>query len=67
MFILDRFEGEWAIVETESRQTFNLPRSVLPPDVKEGDVLSLQVGIDLIATKERTEKSKGSLDNLFDE
>ena len=67
MFIIDRFEGDWAIIETENRHTFNLPRCVLPTGIKEGDVISIQVGIDLVATKERTDKSKRMLDNLFDE
>ncbi|HBW33883.1 MAG TPA: DUF3006 domain-containing protein [Desulfosporosinus sp.] len=67
MLIIDRFEGDWAIIETENRDTFNLPRIVLPPGIKEGDVISIHVGIDVVATKERTEKSKHRLDNLFDE
>ncbi len=66
MFIIDRFEGDWAIIETQNRYTFNFPRFVLPPGAKEGDVISIQVGIDLVATKERAEKSKRLLDNLFD-
>jgi len=67
MFIIDRFEGDWAIIEKENRHTFNLPRSILPPHIKEGDVISIQVGIDLVATKERTEKSQRMFDKLFDE
>lgn len=67
VFIIDRFEGDWAIIEAENQHMFNLPRFVLPPGIKEGDVISIQVGIDLVATKERTEKSKRMLDNLFDE
>ena len=67
MFIIDRFEGSWAVIETEDRHAFNLPSFVLPPGIKEGDVISIQVGIDLVATRERSEKSKRMLDNLFDE
>jgi hypothetical protein len=67
VFIIDRFEGDWAIIETENRHTFKLPRFVLPPGIKESDVISIQVGIDLVATKERAGKSKRMLDNLFDE
>ncbi|KJR49035.1 hypothetical protein UF75_0550 [Desulfosporosinus sp. I2] len=67
MFIIERFEGEWAIIETDYRRTFNLPRWVLPQGIKEGDVISIQVGIDFDATKERAEISKRMLDNLFDE
>ncbi len=67
MFIIDRFEGDWAIIETENRQTFNMPRSSLPPGLKEGDVINIQMDIDLDATKERAGKSKRMLENLFDE
>ena len=67
MFIIDRFEGDWAIIETENCLTFNMPRSSLPPGLKEGDVLNIQVSIDLVATKKRTEKSKRMIENLFDE
>jgi hypothetical protein len=67
VFIIDRFEGDWAIIETENRHTFKLPRLVLPSDIKEGDVISIQVGIDSEMTKERTEKSKRRLENHFDE
>ena len=67
MFIIDRFEGDWAIIETENRHMFNLPRSVLPPEIQEGDVISLQVGIDAAATKHRTEESRRRLGHFFDE
>lgn len=67
MFIIDRCEGDWAIIEMENRHTFSLPRFVLPSGIKEGDVISIQVDIDLVATKERAEKSKRMLNNLFDE
>jgi len=67
VLIIDRFEGDWAIIETENRHTFNLPRFVLPPGIKAGDVISIQVEIDLVATKELAERSKHLLDNFFDE
>ena len=67
MLIIDRFEGDWAIIETENRHTFNLPRFVLPAGIKEGDVINIHVGIDLVATEERSEKSERMLENLFDE
>ena len=67
MLIVDRFEGDWAIIEIENRHTFNLPRFVLPLGIKEGDAISIQVEIDLVATKELAERSKHLLDNFFDE
>lgn len=67
MYIIDRFEEDWAIVETENRTNFNLPRNVLPVDLKEGDVIDIQVSINTAATKQRSEKVKSLLDNFFDE
>lgn len=67
MYIIERFEGEWAIVETENRSTFNLPRSILPIELKEGDVISIQISADPVATRQRSKKAKSLLDNFFDE
>ncbi|MDK2816208.1 MAG: hypothetical protein PWR22_837 [Moorella sp. (in: firmicutes)] len=67
MFIIDRFEGDWAVIETDDRKTFNLPRSVLPRDAKEGDVITLTASIDVETTQKRREKAKALLDNFFDE
>jgi len=67
LYIIDRFEGDWAIVETENRIIFNLPRSILPTDLKEGDVISIQINVDPVATKQRSKNTKSLLDNFFDE
>ncbi|TEB16503.1 hypothetical protein Psfp_01335 [Pelotomaculum sp. FP] len=49
MYIIDRFEGDWAVIEYE-RQTFNLPRQLLPPEALEGDVVTISIGVDAKAT-----------------
>ena len=49
MFIIDRFENDWVILEFE-RKTFRLPRQPLPPEAMEGDVLKIAVSIDAGAT-----------------
>lgn len=67
MYIIDRFEGNFAIVETDDRQTFNLPRSLLPQGAKEGDVISISVVVDQNETKSRQERIKGMMNNFFDE
>ncbi|MGN0590596.1 DUF3006 domain-containing protein [Ruminococcus sp.] len=38
MWILDRIEGDRAVIETDQGR-LELPRQQLPPDAKEGDVL----------------------------
>lgn len=49
MYTIDRFEGNWAVIEYE-RQTFNLPRQLLPPEALEGDVVTISVSIDVKST-----------------
>jgi len=49
MYIIDRFEGNWAVIEYE-RQTFNLPRTLLPPEALEGDVVTISISVDVKAT-----------------
>lgn len=43
MTIIDRFEGEYAVLETENGMK-NVPRDMLPEEAREGDVLELQNG-----------------------
>lgn len=67
MHIIDRFENGWAVIETDDRQTFQLPHSLLPAGTKEGDVISITVDVDPEATKSRREQIKAMMDNFFDE
>ena len=39
MWVVDRFEGDHAVLEREDGTTFHLSRSVLPPNTSEGDAL----------------------------
>ncbi len=61
--IIDRFEGNYAVVETENKKMFNLPKEILPSDAKEGDVISII--IDHTTTKERKEKISRLMDDLW--
>lgn len=67
MFIIDRFEGQWVVIATDDRNTFNIPRSLLPTNAKEGDVVTLTVVIDQNTTQKQRQKAKQLLDNFFDE
>jgi len=47
---LDRFEGEQAVLEVDGKEEVH-PRSALPPDVQEGDVIDLStLTVDRAAT-----------------
>ena len=66
--IIDRFEGVYAVCETEDKKYINIPKSELPQGIKEGDVLNCindKWNIDTATTKERKEKIRNKLNRLF--
>ena len=65
MLIIDRIEGDWAVIEYRGT-TFNFPRSLLPQDVKEGDVITMNISVDHAVTKERRQKAEEMMKGLFD-
>lgn len=60
--IIDRFEGEYAIVEVEEGK-FAVLSKVLVPNAKEGDVI--KIIIDEEETKKRSDNIKNLMDDLF--
>ncbi|MFW0967947.1 MAG: DUF3006 domain-containing protein [Thermacetogeniaceae bacterium] len=66
MLIIDRFEGDWAVIEFEET-TFNLPRVLLPSEAREGDVIRISVTLDKKATAERRERIEKLMDELFED
>ena len=65
MLILDRFEGDWAVIEYGGT-TFNFPRSLMPSYVKEGDVITISISVDQTTTKERRQKGDEMMKGFFD-
>ena len=62
MMIIDRFEGDFAVVETDNGMV-NIPLSELPDGAKEGDVLRLVLDKD--AAKSREERIGKLMNDLF--
>lgn len=56
--IIDRFEGEYVVVELEGKQFINMPRALIPTSAKEGSVISITVD------QEETDKRKKRIDGL---
>lgn len=50
MLVIDRFEGEYALIEYKKR-IFHIPKSLLPKGAKQGDVINIQISIDKESTK----------------
>lgn len=65
MLVIDRFEGEWAVLEYEGK-TFNLPRSLLPKDAGEGSVVRISVTVDKEATDARAKAIERLAGELFE-
>ena len=69
MFIIDRFEGDFAVVETDNG-LINIPLSDLPEGAKEGDVLrkdndTMRFDIDVEDTAARKKRIEGKMNRLF--
>ena len=66
MTIIDRFEGEYAVLETENGM-LTLPRKELPENAREGDVLTKNdetYSINRRTTAERRRKLREKLKKL---
>lgn len=62
--IIDRFEGEYAVVEIETGKCINIPK-ILVPNSKEGDVVN--IGIDEKETEDRKKYIQDLMNNVFDD
>jgi len=68
-YIVDRFEGCYAVCEKEDKSFINIKKDILPPDTKEGDILIENNGdfyIDTEATEARKQLIRKKLDSLFE-
>lgn len=59
--IIDRYEGNFAIVELADKSTTNIPKSILPPQAVEGDVIKIEVD------SEETSNRKATVTKLMEE
>jgi len=66
--IVDRFEENFAICETEDKEMINIDIEKLPDGVIEGDILLLEDGVLYIDNKSRSEREdyiKELMDDLW--
>ena len=56
---IDRFEANYAVVELSDLSTVNVDRRALPRDVREGDVIDVQVD------REATEQSRAKTEAMM--
>lgn len=64
--IIDRFEGEFAVVEIEGTEMKDFPKSVLPRGAKIGDVLIIN-GDEITISNKNTKRLRKEVNDLMDE
>lgn len=62
--VVDRFENDLIVIETDEGKMLNCKRSLFPKKIREGDVVNLK---DFTINKEETEKRRESIDKLFED
>ncbi len=66
---IDRFEGEYAVLEDESRNIHSLLKKEIPKEAKEGDLLiKIEEGyvVDKETTAKRKKEIKDRMNRLFE-
>ena len=62
-YIIDRFEGEFAVVELSDKTFVNIPKAAIPSEAKDGTVIDVTVDED--STAARTKKINNLMGDLF--
>lgn len=63
MLIIERFESDFAIVETDEDTFTQIPRTALPPNAKEGDIIT-KIDDEYIIDYENTKKRRQKIIDL---
>ena len=67
--IIDRFEGEYAVVEFSGRRMVEIYKKDLPSGIKEGDAIRCDDGVyvfDEVETKRLKKETKAMFDKLWE-
>lgn len=63
---IDRFEGDWAVVELEGREFVDISIDLLPPDAKEGSVIFIDGDGKVIVSAQETDEQRERINELMD-
>jgi hypothetical protein len=66
MYVLDRVEGDWAVIEY-GKTMLQLPKALLPENAKEGDILQIHISVDTEQTKTRKESVAEKAERLWED
>lgn len=66
--VLDRFEGDFAVIQTDQGEIRNIKKILLPKEAKEGDVIDMEkLTIDENETKRRQKAISDLAYKLFND
>lgn len=63
--VVDRFEGEFAVIILKDHQTIHWPKNKLSEDIKEGDAVWIRILHDKDLTKEREKLARKILEEIL--
>lgn len=64
--VIDRFEGDWAVVEMEDGKFIDIPTATLPSEAVEGSVICMDEEGGVLVLTEETEKRRDQVKELVD-
>lgn len=68
--IIDRLEGEFAVVELENKKIINIPMNKMPKGIREGVVINIfdtRISIDEIETKKLSKEIDELMEDMWEE
>ncbi|SNS86002.1 Protein of unknown function [Anaerovirgula multivorans] len=63
--VIDRFEGNYAVVEMQDKSTVDMPKLLLPKEAKEGDIIEIR--IDTQETESRKKRVEKLMNDLWED
>jgi len=62
-FAIDRYEGDFAVLESKEGEITRVPKNVIPQNAVEGDIISIE--IDSNETRNRQKSIRNKMEQLF--
>ncbi|NLI60102.1 MAG: DUF3006 domain-containing protein [Clostridiales bacterium] len=64
--VIDRFEGDWAVVEMDSGEFLDMPKDTLPPNAVEGSVIAVDSKGEITLSPQETQNRRKKVEDLID-
>lgn len=65
--VIDRFEGDYAVCETEDRRMINIEKEKIPKNARPGDALLMKEDGSISLDQKETERRKKRIESLMED